>query len=110
MAARKYTYIASDNTATNGTALGVDNQDVTVYKILFGVPVDAKVATLYDIQNPVNGATTNIAFKHTQPTAAAGKDWDREVDFGPDGIRLGEGGNLITDASQVTVVWDIADS
>ena len=102
----KYTYIASSNTATNGTALGVDDQDINVYKIIFGLPADGNVATLYDISNPVNAATTNIACKVTQPTAAAGKDWVRMVDFGPEGMRLGEGGNLITDASQVTVLWD----
>lgn len=105
----RYTYIASDNTASNGTALGDDNVDVVVYKILYGNPADGKITTLYDKVNPVNGSTTNVVFKHTQPTAAAGKDWNRETDFGPEGVRLGEGGNVITDGSQVTVVWDLAD-
>lgn len=101
-----YTYIASDNTLTNGTALGVDNADVVVYGIIWGLPADTKYATLYNIVNPITGATANIAAKITQPTAAAGKDWQRYTDFGPKGIRLGEGGNVVTDASQMTVVWD----
>lgn len=105
----RYTYIASDNTATNGTALGEDNQDVVVYKIVFGTPDDGKYATLYNTYNPVTGATTNIAAKITQPTAAAGKQYVNEVDFGPEGITLGEGGAVVTDASQVTVIWDLAD-
>lgn len=102
----RYTYIASDNTASNGTAIGADNQDVVVYKLIFGTPADAKYAVIYDKYNPVTGATTNIAAYITQPTAAAGKDWVREVDFGK-GLHLGEGGAVVTDASQVTVLWDI---
>lgn len=101
-----YTYIASSNTATNGVALGVDNQDITVWKILVGLPVDGGAVTVFDKVNPVNAASTNIAFKLTQPTAAAGKDWVREVNFGKKGLQLGEGGNVIIDQTmQVTVLW-----
>lgn len=103
-----YTYIHADNTATNGTAIGVDNQDVVIKKILFGLPADGKYAKLFNKVNPVTAATTDLAAMITQPTAAAGKDWVREVNFGEDGIRLGEGGNVVTDAAQVTVVWDAA--
>lgn len=108
MANLKYTYIASDNTATNGTAIGVDNQDVVIKAIVFGLPADTKYATVYNIVNPVTGASTNIAAKITQPTAAAGKDWVRVATFGEEGLRLGEGGNVVTDASQVTVIWEEA--
>lgn len=104
----RYTYIASDNTATNGTALGTDNTDVIVYKIIFGTPTDGKYVQLFDKVNPVTGASTSVVAKVTQPTAAAGKDWVREVDFGSKGVRLGEGGNVVTDDSQVTVIWDLA--
>lgn len=100
-----YTYIASDNTATNGTALGADNQDIVVHAIIFGTPADAKYATVYDKYNPVAGASTNIAAKITQPTAAAGKDYVKVAEF-PGGLHLGEGGNVVTDASQVTVIWE----
>lgn len=99
-------YIASDNTATNGVALGVAGQDVFVKGIVFGAPADGKVATFYHITNPFNNATTNIAAKITQPTAAAGKQYVNFVDFGESGLRLTDGGNIITDGSQVTVIFD----
>ncbi len=102
-----YTYIHADNTATNGTALGVNDQDIVVKKIIFGLPADTKYLKLFDKVNPITAATTNLAAMITQPTAAAGKDWVREVDFG-EGIRLGEGGNVVTDAAQVTVCWEAA--
>jgi len=102
----KYTYIASDNTATNGTAISVDNQDIVVYKLIWGNPADGKYATLYDKVNPVTGATTSVVCKVTQPTAAAGKDWVRVVDLG--GVNLGEGGAVVTDGTDVTVLWDYA--
>lgn len=104
------TYIASDNTATNGVALGAAGQDVRVYKVIFGSPADGKVTTFYNITNPVNGASTNIAAKITQPTAAAGKQYVNSQDFGPYGLPLTDGGNVITDGSQITVVWGIADN
>lgn len=103
----KYTYIASDNTGSNGTALGADNEDIVVFGVVFGVPGDGEYATIYDVTNVVTGATTNIAAKITQPTAAAGEDHIRIHEFGP-GLELGEGGNIVTDASQVTVIWDYA--
>lgn len=100
------TYVASSNTATNGIALGVAGQDIFVKGIIFGAPADAAVLTLYHVTNPVNGSTDNVAAKVTQPTAAAGKDWVRFADFGKSGLRLKDGGNVITDGSQVTVIWD----
>jgi hypothetical protein len=106
------TYIASDNTASNGTALDSAGKEVEVFKLIFGAPADGKYATVYTIDNPVTGATTNIAAKVTQPTAAAGKEYTKVVDFTVlqngevRGLRLGEGGNVVTDASQVTVLWD----
>lgn len=103
----RYTYIASDNTGSNGTAIGADNDDVVVFGLIFGTPGDGEYATIYDVSNPVTGATTNIAAKITQPTAAAGKPYQAVVEF-PGGLELGEGGAVVTDASQVTVVWDYA--
>ena len=104
----RYTYIASDNTATNGTSLGTDNTDVVVYKIIFGNPTDGGITYLYDKTNPVYQAATSLVVKFTQATAAAGKNWVREIDFGSNGVELGEGGNVVTDESDVTVVWDLA--
>lgn len=103
------TYIASDNSATNGTALGAAGQDVRVLRIKIGLPTDTTTVTVYDITNPVSGASTNIAFKSTQPTAAAGKDWVRDIDFGPRGLPLAGGGNVaINGTNNVTVIWDLS--
>jgi hypothetical protein len=107
-----YLYIASDNTAKEvdqaGESLGVENQDVIIHKIIWGVPSDTHYITIYDKVNPVLDATTNIAAKITQPTAAAGKDWIREIDFGPKGLHLGEGGSVVTNGNQITVIWEAA--
>lgn len=104
------TYIASSNTSTNGTALGAGDEDVRVFKILVGLPTDGSTVTVYTISNPVNGATTNIAYKLTQPTAGAGKDWQRNIDFGSEGLPLSTGGNVVIDGTNnVTVLWELAD-
>lgn len=109
----KYTYIASDNSASDATALGAAGVDVVVYKIIFGSPADGKILNLYNKAVAFGSGsgmgsvdTANIAVKITQPTAAAGKDWERIVDFG-EGLEL-DGGSVHTDGSQVTVVWDLA--
>ena len=102
----RYTYIPSSNTATNGVSLGAVGQDVRIYKIIIGLPVDGKYVAIFNSAIAVGGATDNLAAKITQPTAAAGKDWVREVDFGPDGLEV-DGGNVqIDDTMQVTVVWN----
>lgn len=109
----KYLYIASDNTAAEttqaGQALGVENQDVWVKKIIWGSPSDAHYITIYDKVNPVLSASTNIAAKITQPTHAAGCDWLREIDFGPKGLHLGEGGCVVTNGNQITVMYDFQE-
>lgn len=112
------TYIASDTTAGAATTLGAADQDVLVKKVIFGLPADAKGLILYNKTVAYGHAsgigsvdTTNRAAYITQPTAAAGKDWVREVDFtggDSEGLRL-NGGAVHTDASQVTVIWEIAD-
>lgn len=105
------TYQAASNTATNGTALDAGGNDVSVFKLFVGAPTDGSTVTLYTINNPVGGASTNIAFKLTQPTAGAGKDWVREVDFGPHGLPLGQGGNIVIDGTNnVTVLWALTDN
>ena len=105
------TYVASSNEATNGTALGTAGQDVRVYKLLVGLPTDSSKVRLYTISNPIGTASTNIAFQLTQPTAGAGKDWVREVDFGQYGLPLDGGGNVVIDGTNnVTVIWAVADN
>lgn len=104
------TYVASTNEATNGEALGAAGQDVRVYRLLVGLPTDGSKVRLYNITNPVGTASTNIAYQLVQPTAAAGKDWVRVVDFGSEGLPLSDGGNVVIDGTNnVTVIWDIAD-
>lgn len=110
-----FTYVASDNSASAATALGAAGTDVVVRKIIFGSPADGKILNLYNKAVAYGAAggmgsvdTANIAVKVTQPTAAAGKDWVREVDFGSDGLVL-DGGSVHTDGSQVTVIWELAE-
>jgi len=99
------TYVPSSNTATNGVALGAAGQDVLVKKVIFGLPVDGAYCALFNSAVAVGGATANLAAKIVQPTAAAGKEWVREVDFG-DGLVL-DGGNVQTDNTMnITVLWD----
>lgn len=105
------TYQAADNTATNGTALGAAGEDVRVFRLLVGLPTDASTVRLFNGTNPVVASSTDIAFKLTQPTAAAGKDWVREVDFGQYGLPLTGGGNVTIDGTNnVTVIWALADN
>lgn len=108
----KYTYIVSDTSAGDSTAIGAANQDVRVYKIIFGNPGDAHILNLYNKAVAFGHAsgmgsvdTGNIAVQITQPTTAAGRDWVREVDFGPEGLVL-DGGSVHTNGNDITVLWD----
>lgn len=104
------TFAASSNTATNGVALATDPEaDVRVYKLLIGTPVNAGNVILYNITNPLNGSTANIAYKTTLPTFSTTNinPGMFQVDFGPDGLPLPEGGNLLIDQTMnVTVMWE----
>lgn len=106
----QYTYIASDNTAavatTAGTPLGADNEEVVIYGIYWGLPSDAHYIKIYDKVNVVLNATTNLAAFITQPSHAAGLETIRYIDFGPKGLHLGEGGNVVTNGNQITVIWE----
>lgn len=106
------TFIPSSNTATNGVALGGAEDDVRVFKLLIGLPVNAGNVFIYSISNPVNGATTNIAAKITLPTFSTTNTNPGlyVVDFGTEGLSLGQGGNVIIDQTMnVTVLWDLND-
>lgn len=109
------TYIASSNTATNGTALGADTQsDVRLFKLIIGAPVNSGNITIYTITNPVNSASTNIAAKLTFPSSipTTGAEMGGVVkDFGPKGLPLAQGGNIVIDQSmQVTAIWELASN
>lgn len=106
------TFQAGTNTATNGTALGNAGDDVRVFKLHIGTPVSAGNIVLYQITNPLNGSSVNIGYKTTLPTFSTTNINPGlfTVDFGPEGLPLGGGGNLIIDQTMnVTVQWELAD-
>lgn len=112
------TFQAGTNTATNGTTLATANSavnetDIRVYKLIVGAPVSAGNIWLYNISNPLNASTANIALKVTLPTFSTTNinPGVYVMDFGPYGLPLNEGGNIIIDQTMnVTVVWGIADN
>ena len=114
----RVTYIASDTTAGDAQTLGAAGQDILVKKIIFGLPSDGAITIIYNKSSAYGSASgigsvasDNIAAKITQPTAAAGKDWVREIDFttgDSQGLQL-DGGAVHTNSSQVTVLWEVAD-
>lgn len=110
----KTTYIASSNTATNGTALNSDVSDVRLYRLIVGAPVASGNIIIYSISNPVNGSTANIAAKFTLPATlptTGAITSGNVIDLGPFGLPLNEGGNIIIDQSmQVTAIWELADN
>ena len=113
------TYIASDNTASSATTLGAAEQDVLVKSVVFGLGEDAKGTILYNKTNAFGSASgigsvdsANRAVYFTQPTAAAGKEWVRVLDFTnggkSEGLRL-NGGAVHTNGAQVSVIWEVSD-
>lgn len=111
----RFTYVASDNSAGDAQVLGDAGQDIYVRKVIFGTPADGKITHFYNKRVAPGHAsgmgsvsTDQLALKHTQPTAAAGKDWERFLDFGDAPLQL-DGGSFHTDASQVTVIWEVVD-
>ena len=111
----KYTFVRVANNTTNGVALGAADQDIEVFKILIGLPVASGNVRLYDITNPVNNATTNMAVQLTLPaslptTGARLVEMIDLTDGNGNGLIIGQGGNIMVDqAMQVTVLWDEAD-
>lgn len=113
------TFQAASNTATNGTVLSTANSavnetDIRVYKLIIGTPVANGQIWLYNISNPLNASTANIATKITLPSSLATGQPPIVYDFGTapnGGLPLNEGGNIIMDQTMnVTVVWGIADN
>lgn len=108
----RVTFAPSSNTSTNGVQLGNADDDVRVFKLIVGTPVNSGNIWLYTITNPVSSATTNIAFKTTLPSSipTTGASLTNVFDFGPEGLPLVNGGNLIIDQTMnVTVIWDLND-
>lgn len=106
-------YQAGSNTATNGTVIDAGGADVRVFKLIVGAPVSAGNIYLYNITNPLNGSTANIGSKITLPTFSTTNvnPGVYVLDFGPYGLPLPQGGNIVIDQTmQITVVWGYADN
>lgn len=102
----RHTYLAAANSTGDAQVLGEAGEDIRVYKVLIGLPVDGGAVTFYNKRVAYTGDTNSIAAKITQPTAAAGKEWVRSFDFGPEGLPL-DGGSFHADQTmQVTVLWE----
>lgn len=107
------TFQAGSNTATNGTVIGNAGDDIRIYELIIGAPVSTGNIWLYNITNPLNGSTANIASKITLPTFSTTNvnPGVYVLNFGPFGLPLTDGGNLIIDQTMnVSVVWSIADN
>ena len=106
----RFTYISAANATTNGASLGAAGEDVFVKKLLVGAPVAASTVIIYNKSVAFSGDTNNIAFKLTEPTAAAGNDLAYEIDFtsgGKAGLQV-DGGNVMCAGSStdITVIWE----
>jgi hypothetical protein len=121
----RFTYFNTAQTSpASAQALDPQNgtdEDRVLRKIIVGAPVSAGTIIVYNTNNAVFNATTNIAYKHTFPTfsttntngvspvvidftAAGGKPG------GTNGLLLQNGGSFTTDqAMQVSFLWDNPD-
>src|SRR3990167_9710526 len=111
----RVTYVASTNAVGDAQVLGDAGQDIYVRGIIFGNPADGAITNFYNKRVAPGHAsgmgsvsTTDVVLQITQPTAAAGKDWERFLDFTDAPLQL-DGGSFHTDASDVTVIWEPVD-
>lgn len=110
------TYVASTNAVGDAQVLG-DRAGVDIYvrKIIFGNPANGAVTNFYDKRVAPGHAsgmgsvsTTDCVLQITQPTAGAGSDWVREINFSDAPLQL-DGGSFHTNENDVTVIWEYAD-
>lgn len=122
----QFTYVASDNSAGDSTNLETRDEvagtgagrDIYVKKVIFGVPANGERTMLHDAPTQPGHAsgmgsvaTAEVAWNFTQPTAGAGLDLAKEIDFtSPNckGLRL-NGGSIHTNSARVTVIWAPAE-
>lgn len=113
------TYVASTNVTGDAQVLGDRaGVDVVVKKVIFGSPTDGGITQFYNKRvapghaSGIGSVSTDaVVCRITQPTAAAGKNWVREIDFangGKGGLQL-DGGSFHTNENQVTVIWEYSD-
>jgi len=110
------TYVASTNAVGDAQVLGALGQDIEVLKIVFGNPTDGAITNFYNKRVAPGHAsgmgsvsTTDMVLQITQPTAAAGKDWVREVNFPEHAPLELDGGSFHTNENDVTVFWKLKD-
>ena len=110
------TYVSATNAVGDAQTLGAAGQDIYVRKIIFGNPTDAAVTNFYNkrvapghVSGMASVSTTDCVLQITQPTAAAGKDWVREIDFPPEAPLQLDGGSFHTNENDVTVIWETKD-
>jgi len=110
------TYVASTNAVGDAQVLGEAGQDIYVRGIIFGNPTDAAVTNFYNKRVAPGHAsgmgsvsTTDAVLQITQPTAAAGKDWVREIWFPEHAPLQLDGGSFHTNENDVTVIWETVD-
>jgi len=126
MGKTRFTYVAADNSAGNSTNLEARDEqagagagrDIFVKKVIFGVPANGERTMLHDAQSQPGHASgmgsvlvPEVAWNFTQPTAAAGLDLAKEIDFtsnGGPGLPL-NGGSIHTNSARVTVIWEVQD-
>lgn len=106
------TYVASTNAVGDAQVLGDAGEDIYVRKIIFGNPTDGAITNFYNKRVAPGHASgmgsvsvTDAVMQITQPTAAAGKDWVREIDFKDAPLQL-DGGSFHTNENDVTVIWE----
>ena len=111
----RVTYVASDNSAGDAQVLGDSGRDIYVRKIIVGNPTDAGVTNFYNKRVAPGHASgmgsvsvTDCVLQITQPTAGAGKNWVREVDFSLAPLEL-DGGSFHTNENDITVIWEYKD-
>ena len=122
--------ITYSDAVTNGAAAAVqvdagqavgDDGDRVIKKIFVGKPVAGASLIVFNSNNALGNATTNIAFKYTFPTFGAGTPAVDNFTFtlgenagsqaAVDGMVLSGGGSFVTtSAMQVSVLWDLPEA
>lgn len=109
------TYIASTNVTGDAQVLGDAGRDIYIRAIHIGLYNAGDQVRLYNKRvapGHASGmgslATTDLVYRFTQPTAAAGNIVTYVIDFGNAPLQL-DGGSCHTDAAQVTIIWEYVD-
>lgn len=109
------TYIASSNVTGDAQVLGDAGRDIYVRAVWIGLYGAGNQVRFYNKRVAPGHAsgvgsldTTDLVFRFTQPTAAAGNNVSYCLDFGNAPLQL-DGGSCHTDASQVTIIWEYVD-